>query len=261
MTRRDLLKFAAAATAAPALLQSPDAVAAQASGQGPAAGPADDIAMLIYPGFTALDLVGPYHFLGGMPRARVHLVTNEADLRPVPSDIGLAVQPTTTLADCPSELAIIFTPGGTTGTLAAARDPRTIAFIRHHAERARYVTSVCTGSLILGAAGALRGKRATSHWSVVPLLSNFGTIPVRERVVRDGKLITGAGVSAGMDFGATLVAEMHGQRIAEAGILMAEYAPEPPFPTGCVEQAPPDLVAMLERGLSGFVSDAARLRI
>src|SRR5690606_70126 len=97
MTRRHLLKFAAAATAAPALLHSPGAVAAQASGPAPAPGPADEIAMLIYPGFTALDLVGPYHFLGGMPRARVHLVSNQADLRPVSSDIGLAVQPTATL--------------------------------------------------------------------------------------------------------------------------------------------------------------------
>ncbi len=261
MTRRDLLKLAAAATAAPALLNSPEAFAAQASRPGPAPGRADEIAMLIYPGFTALDLAGPYHFVGGMPRARVHLVTNQADLRPVPSDIGLAIQPTATLADCPSDLALIFAPGGTTGTVAASRDPRTIAFMRHHAERARYVTSVCTGSLILGAAGALRGKRATSHWSAVPLLSNFGAIPVRERVVRDGKLITGAGVSAGMDFGATIVAEMHGQRVAEASILMAEYAPEPPFPTGSIEQAPPDLVVMLERGLRSFVSQAAQLRM
>lgn len=259
MTRRELLVTAVAGAAAGAMPGSTGTRESSASPKIAKAGPADDIAMLLYPGFTALDLVGPYHFLAGMPGARVHLVTNQPDLRPVPSDLGLAVQPTATMADCPAKLAIIFAPGGTSGTIAAARDPRTLAFIRHHAAHARYVTSVCTGSLILGAAGVLQGRRATSHWSVVPLLANFGAVPVRERVVRDGRLITGAGVSAGMDFGAALVAEIHGRRVAEAGILMAEYAPEPPFPTGAVERAPPDLVALLEGGLSGFVAEAARL--
>jgi transcriptional regulator GlxA family with amidase domain len=118
---------------------------------------------------------------------------------------------------------------------------------------------VCTGSLVLGAAGLLKGKRATSHWSVVDTLARFGATPVRERVVRDGDLITGAGVSAGMDFGVTLVAELLGRQAAEAGVLMAEYAPEPPFTTGSVESAPAELVALLKHGLSSFVAQAESL--
>lgn len=214
--------------------------------------------MLLYPGFTALDLVGPYHFLGGTG-AKVHLVTNQTGMQPVPSDIGMAIQPTATLADCPEDLTLLFIPGGTTGTIAAAQDRATLAFLKHQARSARYVTSVCTGSLVLGAAGLLRGRRATSHWSVVDTLARFGATPVRERVVRDGNLITGAGVSAGMDFGVTVVAELLGRQAAEAGVLIAEYAPEPPFATGSVESAPPELVTLLKQSLSGFVAQAERL--
>lgn len=221
----------------------------------------EQIAMLLYPGFTALDFAGPYHFLAAIPGATVHLVTNQPDLAPVPSDLGMAIQPTVRLDECPRDLTVIFAPGGTAGTLAAARDPRTIAFVRDRASRATYVTSVCTGSLILGVAGVLDGKRATSHWSAVPLLEQFGAIPERRRVVRDGNLITGAGVSAGMDFGASLVAELRGRSMAEAGILMAEYAPEPPFPGGTLETARPQIAELLTASLAAFVSDAASLRI
>ncbi|MFT3940224.1 DJ-1/PfpI family protein [Rhodopseudomonas sp.] len=119
--------------------------------------------MLLYPGFTALDLVGPYHFLAGMMGARVHLVTTRGALAPVPSDMGLAIAPTVTFADYPKDVTILFMPGGTDGTLAAARDARTLAFIRDQASRTDYVTSVCTGARILGSAGLLNGKRATSH--------------------------------------------------------------------------------------------------
>jgi putative intracellular protease/amidase len=218
------------------------------------------IAMLLYPGFTALDFVGPYHFLAGMGNATVHLVTNQPDLRPVPSDLGMAVQPTVTMADCPTDLTVLFTPGGTSGTLAAARDEATIDFMRHSAARATYVTSVCTGSLILGVAGALRGRRATSHWAVVPLLSQFGATPERSRIVRDGNVITGAGVSAGIDFGISLVMELRGQMVAEAGVLMAEYAPEPPLDGGTLETARPEIRELLEAGLAEFVAEASTLR-
>lgn len=221
----------------------------------------EQIAMLLYPGFTALDFAGPYHFLAGIPGARVHLVTNQDSLAPVRSDLGMAIQPTVTMDECPSDLTLIFAPGGTAGTLAAARDPATIAFVRDRAARATYVTSVCTGSLILGVAGLLAGKRATSHWCTVPLLDQFGAIPERRRVVRDGNLITGAGVSAGMDFGASLVAELRGRSMAEAGILMAEYAPEPPFPGGTLETARPQIAELLTASLAGFVTDAASLRV
>src|SRR5690606_3634445 len=170
----------------------------------------DQIGMLIYPGFTALDFVGPHHFLGNLPNAKVHVVTTQPDLAPLASDLGLMVQPTTTMADCPSDLTVLFMPGGTAGTIATASDKKVLSFVADRASRARYVTSVCTGSLILGAAGVLRGRRATSHWATVPVLERFGANPVRERVVRDGSVITGAGVSAGIDFGITLAEELRG---------------------------------------------------
>ncbi len=263
MNRRTLLTHLAAAAALPStlLLAPPAAASEQASrlpGQKKQEGQ-EQIAMLLYPGFTALDFVGPYHFLAGMGGATVHLVTNQPDLRPVPSDIGMAIQPTLTMADCPTDLTVLFTPGGTSGTLAAARDGATIDFMRHCASRATYVTSVCTGSLILGVAGALRGKRATSHWAVVPLLSQFGATPERSRIVRDGNVITGAGVSAGIDFGISLVMELRGQMMAEAGVLMAEYAPEPPLNGGTLETARPEIRELLEAGLAEFVADASTL--
>jgi putative intracellular protease/amidase len=220
----------------------------------------EQIAMLLYPGFTALDYVGPHHFLAGMPGAKVHLVTNQPDLRPVPSDMGLPIQPTVTLADCPRDVSILFLPGGTMGTLAAARDKATIDFVRDRASRARFVTSVCTGSLVLGAAGVLEGKRATSHWCVVSLLSQFGATPVNERIVRDGNVITAAGVSAGLDFGSALVAELRGKPLAEVATLIAEYAPEPPFP-GSVETARPEIANAAAAMLRNFATDAETLRL
>jgi putative intracellular protease/amidase len=259
MTRRTIMTAASAALAS--------VTAARAS---PASGAAasdllqpgrEDIAMLLYPGMTALDFVGPHHFLGMMPGARMHLVTTQADLRPVPSDLGMGIQPTTTMADCPGDLAVLFAPGGIGGTLAAARDRRVLEFMRERGERARYVTSVCTGSLILGAAGLLRGRRATSHFSVVPQLAQFGAIPDRRRVVRDGKVITGAGVSAGLDFGATLVAELRGAPLAEFEVLMSEYAPEPPFQGGRPETARPEIARLVDEVLVGLVEGTRSLQV
>lgn len=262
MTRRTLLAAAAAtgaASGASAQRARPDIRAlAERAGLNP--GGVEHVAMLLYPGMTALDFAGPYHFLASMPLAGVHLVTNQADLRPVPSDLGMAIQPTTLMRDCPADLTVLFTPGGTSGTIAAARDPATLAFIKDRASRARFVTSVCTGSLILGAAGALKGRRATSHWAAVPLLKNFGAVPVRERVVRDGNVITGAGVSAGLDFGSALVAEIKGRPAAEAAVLMAEYDPQPPIPGGSLSTARPEIAELLSASLGPFVAEAATLR-
>ncbi len=216
----------------------------------------EQIAMLVWPGVTALDLVGPYHFLAA-PGATIHIVTTQPDLRPVPSDRGLALQPTVTMRDCPSELTVLFAPGGT--PLPAARDPAVREFVRDRAGRARYVTSVCTGSLVLAAAGVLRGRRATSHWSVLPVLARFGANPTQGRVVRDGNIITGAGVSAGLDFGAALLGELRGQPLAEAAVLMAEYDPEPPFPGGSLQTARPEIARFVQAGLRQFVAEASAL--
>lgn len=260
MSRRTVLTAAAALGAAGrAAAEDPRAAAARVLG--PKFLGNEQIAMLLYPGFTALDFVGPYHFLAGMPGAEIHLVTNQADLRPVSSDLGMAIQPTVTLKDCPEDVAVLFAPGGTTGTLAAARDPATVAFMADRGARAQFVTSVCTGSLILGAAGLLQGRRATSHWSVAPLLSQFGATPDLRRVVRDGQVLTGAGVSAGLDFGSALVAELRGRPMAEAAVLMAEYEPEPPIAGGGLDTARPEIADFLQGRLAGFVEEARRLRV
>ena len=265
MTRRSIM---AAAAAVAATAEAPAAAAsdrrdprAMANDLGVRLLGDEQIGMLLYPGFTALDFVGPHHFLAGLFGGQVHLVTNQADLRPVTSDTGLAVQPTATLGDCPVDLTVLFVPGGTSGTVAAARDRPTVEFVRDRAARAKYITSVCTGSLVLGAAGLLQGRRATSHWSVVPLLSRFGAVPERARIVRDGALITGAGVSAGLDFGSALVAELRGQPMAEAAVLMAEYDPEPPIAGGSLQTARPEIADLLTSSLAPFVADASTLGI
>jgi putative intracellular protease/amidase len=207
---------------------------------------AETIAMLVYPGFTALDLVGPHYFLAGMMGAKVHLVTNQSDLSPVPSDLGLAIAPTCTFTDCPADLTVLFTPGGTDGTLRAMEDRATRTFLAARGAHARYVTSVCTGSLLLGAAGLLRGRRATSHWVTRDALAAFGATPVDARVVTDGNVITGAGVSAGLDFGVALVAALRGRPYAEALMLQAEYAPAPPFQGGTIATTPPAIAGPLQ---------------
>lgn len=263
MTRRTLVTAATgAAVLAPEL--------ASAAGQTPLTMPAlppglnlqgdEQIAMLLYPGMTALDFAGPYHFLG-LTGAKIHLVTNQKDLTPVASDLGMAIQPTVTMDDCPKDLTVLFVPGGIAGTLAAASDPATLAFLRDRGSRAKYVTSVCTGSLVLGAAGLLRGKRATSHFSVVPLLGHFGATPTHERVVKDGNLITGAGVSAGLDFGSALVEALRGRPMAELGVLISEYEPEPPVRGGSLTTARPEIAQFAQNLLMPLVLGAKALKV
>jgi cyclohexyl-isocyanide hydratase len=198
----------------------------------------EEIAMLLYPGFTALDLVGPHFFFGCLMGAKVHLVTTENVLAPVASDLGLAIAPTVRMADVPEKLDVLFVPGGTMGTIAIMKRPDVIGFVASRAAQARFITSVCTGSMVLAKAGLLKGKRATSHWSVRDVLADFGAIPVDERFVEDGNVMTGAGVSAGIDFAIRLVEKLRGKAYAETLMLQAEYAPQPPFRGGR-----PDLVS------------------
>lgn len=244
-----------------AALTLPLASAALRASEDISSGDVDHIGMLVYPGFTALDFVGPHHFLAPMPNTQVHIVTTQADLSPVVSDMGLMVHPTATTEDCPEDLSVLFIPGGTSGTVAAASDRAVLEFVANRGARATYVTSVCTGSLILGAAGLLRGKRATSHWATLQTLSQFGAIPVDDRVVRDGNIITGAGVSAGLDFGITVAEEMRGRMFAEAGVLISEYAPEPPIVGGTLDSARPEVASMLRQSLGGFVAEASKLEV
>ncbi|HEV2674561.1 MAG TPA: DJ-1/PfpI family protein [Aliidongia sp.] len=200
------------------------------------------IGFVLFPGMTQLDLTGPYEVLARLPNATIHLVWK--DLAPVASDRGLAIVPTDTLETCPT-LDLICVPGGP-GINALLTDQTVLEFIRHQAWGAQYVTSVCTGALVLGAAGLLHGKRATTHWMSHDLLAEFGAIPVKARVVSDGRTITGGGVTAGIDFALTVIAEIAGRELAEAIELGLEYDPKPPFGTGTPERAGAELVARMQ---------------
>src|ERR1700690_1431003 len=186
------------------------------------------IGMLLFPRMTQLDLTGPYEVLARLPDTKVELVSRT--MEPVTTDRGMQIVPMVTYTDCPV-LDVIMVPGGA-GQQDLMEDEATLAFLRKTAAAAKYVTSVCTGSLVLGAAGLLKGKRATSHWSVVDHLALLGAIPTHERVGRAGNVITGGGVTAGIDFALSVVAELAGPEVAQAIQLQIEYAPAPPFDAG-----------------------------
>lgn len=192
------------------------------------------IAALIYPNMVLLDLLGP-HTVFNLLRGNVHLVAK--DLTPVRVDVGYSIAPTMTLAECPMELDILFVPGGLEGTVALMDDTEVLGFLATRGARSRYVTSVCTGSLLLGAAGLLRGYDATSHWYVRDLLALMGANVKAERVVRDRNRLTGGGVTAGIDFGLELARELRGEDYARLIQLVLEYNPEPPFAAGTPRQA------------------------
>lgn len=217
----------------------------------------DQIAMLLYPGFTALDLVGPQYFFGSLMGATVRLVAK--DRSPVMSDTGIAIVPTATLAECPADLDVLFVPGSGGGVLDAMEDPTLVAFVADRGSRAKWVTSVCTGSLLLARAGLLTGYRATGHWVARDVLADFGAIPVNERVVRDRNRMTGAGVSAGLDLGLAMTAVLRDRAYAESVQLLAEYAPKPPFDAGTPETASKETVALIGGMFPGFLERARRI--
>jgi putative intracellular protease/amidase len=219
----------------------------------------EHVAMLLYPGFTALDLVGPHYFFACMFGAKVHLVTTENDLNPVASDLGLAIQPTIKMADVPAKIDVLFVPGGTNGTLGIMGRKDVMGWVENRASRARFITSVCTGSMVLAKAGLLAGKRATSHWATLPVLKEFGATPVGERVVKDGNIVTGAGVSAGLDYAIALVEMLRGRAYAEALVLQAEYDPHPPIKAGRLEEASAPVREMLETMFSPLQGQFAAL--
>ncbi len=202
------------------------------------------IAMLLYPGMYPLDLVGPHTFLSGLMNVDVHLVWKNFD--PIMGPQKFALTPTLKLSDCPKDLDVLFIPGGTPGTEHMMRDREVLDFVADRGSRARYVTSVCTGSLILGAAGLLKGYRATSHWATRDILPLLGAIPVDRRIVEDRNRITGGGVTSGIDFGLLLAARLSDDTYAKMLQLINEYDPQPPFHAGNVKQAGPVLTDHLQ---------------
>jgi len=203
-----------------------------------------DIGFLLFPRLTQLDLTGPAQILGRVPGARTHLVWR--DRGPVVTDAGFSINPTTTFDDCP-QLDVLCVPGGF-GIDDLFGDEEVLGFLRRQAAGARYVTSVCNGSLVLGAAGLLDGYRAACHWAWREHLPRFGAIPVAERIVRDRNRISGGGVTAGIDFGLALAAELAGDDVARLLQLGFEYDPQPPFDAGSPETAGPALVARYRAG-------------
>ena len=199
------------------------------------------VGLLVFPKVTQLDLTGPVQVFSSLPGVKVHLVWKR--IEPVPTDSVLTLTPTVTFADCP-QLAVICVPGGV-GSDDMVNDEEVLAFLRKQAEGAQYITSVCTGSLVLGAAGLLRGYRAATHWTAREFLPAFGAIPSTDRVCIDRNRITGGGVTAGIDFALTLVSVLADRRTAEAIQLRLEYNPAPPFQSGSPDTAPPDVVALL----------------
>jgi cyclohexyl-isocyanide hydratase len=196
------------------------------------------IGLLLFPGLTQLDLTGPFEVLARIPDVAVHLVAKTRE--PVTSDRGLTLLPSTTFDECP-DLDVICVPGGS-GVYDQMLDGEVLSFLRRQASQARYVTSVCTGALILGAAGLLRGYRATTHWASMEFLESFGATPVDTRVCVDRNRITGGGVTAGIDFGLFLASVLAGNEVAQRIQLSLEYAPEPPFRAGSPASAPAAVV-------------------
>ena len=239
------------------------ALAQTASAQAQAAAPDHDMSALppswtghevivqvLYPQFTALDLIGPHHFLSSLMGAKVLLAAKSLEL--VSSDAGVKIMPDITFADCPAALDLLCVPGGSSGTLAAMQDAETMAFIRKAGAAAKVVSSVCTGSLILGAADLLQGRKATSHWLVKDLLPLFGATPSNDRVVEDGKVITAAGVTAGMDFGLHMSMKWRDREYTDCLALLAEYDPHPPTTAGDPTKAPAKTRQLVADMFTGF---------
>ena len=203
------------------------------------------VGLLLFPEMTQLDMTGPYEVFASMPWTTVEVVWKT--LEPVTTGGGLRMLPTTTIAACP-KLDVICVPGGP-GQVALMQDAEVLDFLRRQAETCRFVTSVCTGSLVLGAAGLLRGYRATCHWLSLDQLALLGATPVAERIVMDRNRLTGGGVTSGIDFALFVAAQLFGEEVAKEIQLRIEYDPAPPFNAGSPRTADPALVAALSARL------------
>jgi cyclohexyl-isocyanide hydratase len=197
--------------------------------------PQFSIGFVIFPDLTQLDFTGPLQVLSRLPQSATHIVAKSA--APVPSDCGLGLVPTHTFVNCPP-LDLICIPGGSEGVAGIINDRETIEFVRHKASAAKYITSVCTGAFVLGMAGFLKGRRATTHWAYTNLLPLVGATYEKARVVKDGNVITGGGVTAGIDFALSVIAEIADETTARKIQLGIEYDPSPPFDSGHPDKEP-----------------------
>lgn len=216
---------------------------------------APKVAMLVHPRMVALDLIGPMTVFKVL-RFDVQLVWK--DRSPVITDLGLTLTPTHTFAGSYPDVDVLFVPGGTLGTIECMKDRDVCDYLADRGSRAKWVTSVCTGSLLLGAAGLLKGYEATAHWAVADLLPLFGARHVERRVVRDRNRLTGGGVTAGIDFALILAAHMRGEEAARSAQLTIEYAPDPPFANGTPAQAGPQRTQAARNRRRGMDEEARR---
>lgn len=206
------------------------------------------IGFLIYPGVIQLDVMGAYQVLDFPPNTHIHLIWKT--LNPIVSNEGIPLTPTATLENCPL-LDVICVPGGGMGQVEVMKDPEILHFLKQQSATAQYVTSVCTGSMILATAGLLQGYKATCHWAFRDYLAALGVEVVPQRVVIDRNRITGAGVTSGIDFGLALLSMLCGEQIAKMTQLMMEYTPDPPFDAGTPETAGKEVVqALLQAGIT-----------
>ena len=208
------------------------------------------IGSLLFDGLDQIDLTGPFEVLSRIPNATYRIYAKT--LAPVRDVSGLRLTPDATLADAP-KLDVLHVPGGF-GQEGVMEDDEVLTWIQRQTEGARSVLSVCTGALLLGAAGLLRGRRATTHWASFHLLPLFGAVPVNERVVVDGNWIFAAGVTAGIDGALRLAAELRGDDVARAIQLYMQYAPEPPFDSGTPERAPVAILDQAKRAVAGITA-------
>jgi cyclohexyl-isocyanide hydratase len=212
------------------------------------------VGIVIYPHATLIDFANPHAALAMF--CETHILWKTLD--PVPMDMGFSVVPTTTFANCPEDLDVLMLPGGF-GSNAAMEDPEILDFLRDHGQRARFITSVCTGSLILGAAGLLDGYKAATHWGFYDGLAAMNIEGVHERVVADRNRLTGGGVTAGLDFGLTLLAKLQGDEVAKTSQLVIEYDPMPPFQCGHPRSVAPETLAAAKALMLDFPERAAAI--
>jgi len=250
MTRRELMQLAAL-TGATALTASLAQAQTKATGT--------RIQMLVYPGMTLQDLVGPLQVWAAWPGAQIQFAWKSAG--PVPTDSGLAVIATTSFAEAWADPDILFAPGGLLPTFELLDDADVIEFLRKRGEQAKWVTSVCTGAVLLGAAGLLRGYRATTHWFARDSLAMFGATPVSERWVIDRNRATGGGVTAGIDFGLAVLSQLASPELARVVQLALEYSPQPPFRSGTPEEANPQTLATLRAAWGGQVGERMQSQV